>query len=291
MVKIDLHCHSSYSDGTLTPEQLIEHAARCGVSVLALTDHDATDGLAAARMAAAAHGIAFINGVEISVSWRGRTIHIVGLGFDPSNARLAAGLAGVRAGRDRRADKIAAAFDALGIPGTGAGARRFAANANMIGRAHFARHLVERGTVSTVQSAFDRFLAGGQPCFVPHEWANLEEAVAWICGAGGVAVIAHPGRYPVDSAELRALLVEFREAGGGAIEVVSGAHKPHHCRSFAMLAGDYGLAASTGSDYHGPGETHLDLGALPPLPAQCIPVWNKWALPGLVPERGAHQSA
>jgi predicted metal-dependent phosphoesterase TrpH len=281
LTNIDLHCHSTYSDGTLTPTQLIEHAASRGVGVLALTDHDATDGLAEARDAAGEHGIGLINGVEISVSWRERTVHVVGLQVDPGSPALAAGLAAIRAGRDRRAEKIVAAFDAAGITGSGSGARRFVANAQMIGRTHFARFLVERGTVKSVQSAFKRFLGAGQPCFISHQWAKLDEAVSWIRGAGGVAVLAHPGRYPFDTAEMRALLAEFRELGGAAIEVVSGAHGPHHRQMFAKQAGYFGLAGSAGSDYHGPGESYLDLGGLPALPLGCNPVWSGWDLPDL----------
>lgn len=274
MSNYDLHSHSTYSDGTLAPADLVERAARRGVAVLALTDHDDTGGLAAARVAAAEHGIRLIDGVEISVTWRGRTIHIVGLGIDPDNAALQTGLAATRGGRIERARKMAAALDGLGIAGSFEGVQRFADNPRMIGRTHFARFLQQQGVVKDIKTAFKRFLGGGQPCFVPQEWASLSDAVSWINVSGGVAVIAHPARYPLDNAELRALLAEFRDLGGVALEVVSGSHKPHQHLSFAAHARQFGLAASTGSDFHSPQESYHDLGSLPALPGGCIPVWD-----------------
>lgn len=274
MISYDLHSHSTFSDGTLAPADLIERAARRGVAVLALTDHDETGGLKAARTAAATHGIQLIEGVEISVTWRGRTIHIVGLDIDPDNAELQSGLATTRGGRVERARKMAAAFDALGIPGSFEGVFRFADNPRMIGRTHFARYLVQRGVVKDIKTAFKRFLGGGQPCYVPQVWAALGDAVGWINGSGGVAVIAHPARYPLDTSELRALLSEFQELGGVALEVVSGSHTPHQCAKFAAHARQFGLAASTGSDFHSPQESYHDLGSLPALPGGCTPVWD-----------------
>lgn len=270
----DLHCHSTFSDGTLTPEQLVDRAAHRGVRVLALTDHDDTGGLTAAQAAAASYGLKLVKGVEISVTWRGHTIHVVGLGIDPTNRALDAGLAATRAGRGSRAEKIVAAFDALGIPGSLGGARRFASNPQLIGRAHFARFLVERGTVKDVKTAFRRFLGAGQPCYVPHQWATLRDAVGWIRGAGGAAVVAHPGRYPLDSSELRALFTEFRDLGGVALEVASGSHNAHQLAAFAKHARYFGLAASSGSDFHGPGESYHDVGSLPALPSGSAPVWE-----------------
>lgn len=274
MINYDLHSHSTFSDGTLAPACLIERAARRGVAVLALTDHDDTGGLAAARLAAAEHGIRLIDGVEISVTWRGRTIHIVGLGIDPANATLQTGLAATRGGRIERARKMAAALDSLGITGSFEGVQRFADNPRMIGRTHFARFLQQQGVVKDIKTAFKRFLGGGQPCYVPQEWASLTDAVSWINGSGGVAVIAHPARYPLDTAELRALLSEFRDLGGVALEVVSGSHQPHQYATFAAQAKQFGLAASTGSDFHSPQESYHDLGSLPALPSSCTPVWE-----------------
>jgi hypothetical protein len=274
VINLDLHCHSTYSDGTLAPDELVARAAARGVNVLALTDHDDTGGLAAARAAARRLGVALIDGVEISVTWRGQTIHIVGLGIDPTHERLQAGLAATRGGRIGRAAKIVAAFDELGIAGSAEGAQEFADNPELISRTHFARFLVKRGVVKDMKSAFKRFLGGGQPCFVAHQWASLSDAVRWINGSGGKAVIAHPGRYSLDSAQLRQLLAEFRDLGGAAIEVVTGSHKPHQYAVFATHAREFGLAASTGSDFHSPAESYHDLGSLPPLPAGCVPVWE-----------------
>ena len=276
VINLDLHCHSTYSDGTLTPDELVARAVERGVSVLALTDHDDTGGLAAAHAAAQRLGLTLIDGVEISVTWHGQTIHIVGLGIDPANAELRAGLAATRGGRVGRAEKIVAAFDELGIAGSREGAQEFADNPEMISRTHFARFLVKRGVVKDMKSAFKRFLGGGQPCFVAHQWASLSDAVKWINGSGGRAVIAHPGRYSLDSAQLRQLLAQFRDLGGAAIEVVTGSHKPQQYAVFAAHARKFGLTASTGSDFHSPSESYHDLGSLPPLPAGCVPVWHDW---------------
>ncbi len=264
------------SDGTVAPAALVARAARRGVGSLALTDHDDTGGLAEAAEAAREHGIRFINGVEISVTWRGDTIHIVGLGIDPENAALQAGLAVTRSGRTDRAQRMAAAFDNLGINGTFEGALRFAGNPRMISRTHFARHLCEAGQVKSIKDAFRRWLGAGRPCNVAQEWAGLSDAVSWINGSGGVAVIAHPGRYPFDRPQLRALLSEFREVGGAAIEVVTGSHQPQQYSMFAQHAVEFGLAASCGSDFHSPGESR-DLGGLPRLPGICEPVWHRLA--------------
>ena len=270
----DLHSHSTYSDGTLTPDELVARASERGLKVLALTDHDDTGGLAAARAEAQRVDLTLINGVEISVTWRGHTLHVVGLGIDPADAQLQTGLAATRNGRHRRADKIAAAFDDLGIAGSQAGVREFAANADMISRTHFARFLVKRGAVKDMHSAFKRYLGAGQPCFVPHEWASLGDAVKWINGSGGLAVIAHPGRYELDNAQMRELLGEFREHGGAAIEVVTSSHKPQQYAAFAAHAARFGLAASAGSDFHSPAESYHDLGSLPALPPGVTPVWQ-----------------
>ena len=278
LINLDLHCHSTFSDGTLTPDELVARAAQRGVAVLALTDHDDTGGLAAAQAAAQRHGLKLIDGVEISVTWRGHTIHVVGLGIDSSNVALQAGLAATRAGRIERAEQMFAAFDALGIAGSREDAQQFADNPQMIGRTHCARFLVKQGVVKDVKSAFKRYLGAGQPCNVPHQWARLCDAVSWIKGSGGVAVLAHPGRYPLDTAQMRALLSEFRELGGAALEVVSSSHKPHHAARFTGYARQFGLAASAGSDFHSPEESYYDLGNLPGLPAGLTPVWEVFSV-------------
>lgn len=275
MIDFDLHSHSNYSDGTLTPEALVGRAAQRGVKTLALTDHDDTRGLASARAAAREHSIELVNGVEISVTWRGHTIHIVGLGIDPDNAALQAGLAATRTGRIGRACAMANALEDAGIAGSLEGAQAFADNPEMIGRAHFARFLVERGAVKNMDAAFKRFLGAGQPAYVAQQWADLGDAVSWIAGSGGVAVVAHPGRYKLDTQEMREFLAEFRDAGGRGLEVISSSHRPQQYKLFADYGRRFGLAASAGSDFHSPGESYHDLGQLPPLPAGCTPIWEE----------------
>ena len=281
MLDYDLHCHSRYSDGTLSPAELVARAAGREVKVLALTDHDDVAGLEEAAQAAAACGIQFINGVEISVSWRKHTVHIVGLHIDPKNPVLAEGLRGIRSGRRRRAELMAESLARIGIGGVMEGALRYSSNPDMIGRTHFARYLVEAGHCKDVRSVFNRYLVKGKPGYVEHEWANLQDAISWIRASGGVAVLAHPGRYmagkkPMGKTTLVELLKEFVEAGGQAIEVVSGSHTPPQYAEFARYAKEYGLLCSCGSDFHGPEESYRDLGHLPDFPLECVPVWTAW---------------
>lgn len=281
MLDYDLHCHSTVSDGTLTPAELVNRAAERGVKVLALTDHDDVDGLDEARAAAAQHGMTFINGVEISVTWRSHTVHIVGLGIDPAYPPLVEGLKGLRGGRGERARKMADALAKAGIGGVLEGAYHFAQNPNMIGRTHFARYLVETGHCKDVKSVFNRYLVNGKPGYVPHQWAALADAVSWICGSGGVAVLAHPGRYMsgrkgMGKKTMHELLTEFAEHGGQALEVVTGSHTPEQYAEFARYAEEFNLLASCGSDFHGPGESYRDMGRLPDLPLICRPVWQFW---------------
>ena len=272
----DLHCHSTVSDGLLSPTQLVRRALANGVELLALTDHDEIDGLAEARAEAAATGLRFIDGVEISVTWGDdTTVHVLGLGIDPAHAPLQAALAGVRAGRDGRARRIAAELDRVGIHGAFEGAHRLAGNPALISRAHFARYIVELGHARDFGAVFDHWLAKGKPGYVPHAWASLAEAVGWIHAAGGVAVIAHPARYRISNGELKRLLGEFKELGGEGIEVLSGSHGASELPALAALARQYDFLASTGSDFHGPGESWADLGKMPPLPGDLTPVWEK----------------
>jgi predicted metal-dependent phosphoesterase TrpH len=282
MLDYDLHCHSNISDGTMTPSDLVAHAASRGVKVLALTDHDDLDGLDEARAAAERHGIRFINGVEISVTWRKEvTIHVVGLNVDPAYRPLAEGVAAARQGRIERARKMADSLAAAGIGGAYEGALRYVGNPEFIGRTHFARFLVETGHAKDVGSVFKRFLVRGKPGYVDHKWSELTDAVGWIVGSGGLAVLAHPGRYtagrkPVSKTYMRELLQEFAALGGRAIEVVSGSHTPQQCAEAARLSEQFGLLASCGSDYHGPGESYRDMGKLPDFPLGCRPVWEAW---------------
>jgi predicted metal-dependent phosphoesterase TrpH len=276
MIRYDLHSHSTCSDGLLAPAEVVRRAASRGVDVLALTDHDELQGLTEARAAAAEAGIAFVDGTELSVSWEDHTLHVVGLDIDPDDADLAEGLATIRSGRDARARRIAAALAEAGVPDALEGARRYVTSERLISRTHFARFLVETGRVRDMGEAFKRYLAPGRPGHVAHAWATLPQAVAWIRGAGGCAVLAHPGRYKVTPSAMRRLLGEFRDAGADAIEIVSPSHTSAQCAEFASLARVFGLRASCGSDFHGPGETWMDLGDLPPLPGGVEPVWTAW---------------
>jgi len=279
MLDYDLHCHSNISDGTLTPTELVKRAAGRGVKVLALTDHDDMAGLDEARSVAAQLGVSFINGVEISVSWRTHTVHIVGLGISPGYSFLEEGLRAVRSGRGVRAQKMSDELAKIGIGGVLEGAYRYAGNRAMIGRTHFARYLVEAGHCKDVKSVFKRYLVKGKPGYSPHQWATLEEAISWIRGSGGLAVLAHPGRYMagrngMGKKTMRELLAEFVELGGQALEVVTASHTPEQYAEFARYAEEFNLLTSCGSDFHGPGESYRDMGKLPDFPIGCRPVWE-----------------
>jgi hypothetical protein len=276
LAKYDLHSHSTYSDGLLTPEAVVRRAALRGVDVFALTDHDDTGGLAEALAAAEDVGITLIPGAELSVSWESHTIHVVALRIDAANTTLDAGLASIRSGRDDRARRIAAGLAEAGIAGAYEGARKYVTSDRLISRTHFARFLVESGHAKETKDVFKSFLTPGRPGYVKHAWATLSDAVDWIHAAGGLAVIAHPGRYKVSPTGMRRLLQEFRDAGGDGIEVLSSSHTPAQFAEYATYARVFGLAASCGSDYHGPGESWLDLGDLPDLPAGVTPIWSRW---------------
>jgi hypothetical protein len=278
MLNVDLHCHSHVSDGALSPSEVAARAKANGVDVWALTDHDEIDGIAEARDAAASLGMRFVTGVEISVTWAGKTIHIVGLQVDEKNEELQRGLIATRSGRERRAHEMAEQLAAVGIPDAFEGALKYVGNPDLISRTHFARFLVERGVCEDTTDVFRRFLTEGKPGYVPHRWAKLEEAVAWIRGAGGIAVVAHPGRYDLDETTRDVFLSEFKRLGGAGIEVVTGSHTVDEFAVYAEVARKYGFLASRGSDFHAPGESHTDLGALPPLPAFLTPVWHDWRL-------------
>ena len=273
---IDLHCHSTASDGLLAPRDLVLRARANGVDVLALTDHDEVVGLAEAHLAAKECGIVLVNGVEVSVTWGGITVHVVGLGIDPAHPTLNAGLASVRSDRLTRARRMAESLAAAGIGGSLEGALAYVANPNLVSRTHFARFLVGKGYAPDVHSVFQRYLVSGRPGYVPHQWATLADAVAWIGASGGIAVVAHPGRYKLSAAQMRTLLTEFKEFGGVGIEVLTGNHSPQQASEFARLALEFGLLASRGSDFHGPGESRVDLGAMPRFGADVKPVWHDW---------------
>jgi len=278
MPNFDLHCHSNVSDGVLTPAAVAARAHANGVDIWALTDHDEVGGIAAARAAAQECGMQYVTGVEISVTWGGETVHIVGLKFDETSPALVQGLAATRSGREQRGREIARQLAAAGIPDAFEGALKYVGNPLLMSRTHFARYIIERGICGNISEVFRHYLSEGKPGYVEHRWASLRDAVSWIRDAGGVAIIAHPGRYRFSDLAQDALFDEFKQLGGAAIEVVTGSHTPDQYGVYAKLANRHGFLASRGSDFHGPGESRVDLGQLPPLPDSVTPVWHNWRL-------------
>ena len=274
LLNADLHCHSDVSDGTLSPEALAARAAANGVELWSLTDHDELGGQRRARDAALALGLPYVTGVEVSVTFLDRTVHVVGLGFDADDAALRDGLAATRGGREQRAREMAVSLAQVGIRGAFEGALKYVGNPQLISRTHFARFLVEAGHCADTHEVFRRFLVEGKPGYVPHRWARLGDAVRWITAAGGVAVVAHPARYRFTPTEEYALFSEFRGHGGSGVEVVTGSHTAAEYATYADVAVEFGLLASRGSDFHDPDESHTDLGALPDLPGRLTPVWR-----------------
>jgi predicted metal-dependent phosphoesterase TrpH len=274
ILNADLHCHSVVSDGTLEPEVLAARAAANGVELWALTDHDEIGGQHRAAEAAREHGMKYLTGTEISVTFAGETVHIVGLGFDPDDPQMRRGLEQTRGGREARAHEIAAGLAQVGIKDAYEGALPYVGNPELISRTHFARFLVESGVCKDTGEVFRRYLTEGKPGYVPHRWASLKHAVAWITDAGGMAVIAHPARYKFTANEEYALFSEFKAHGGRAVEVVTGSHSAAEAARYAGTAREFGLAASRGSDFHSPDESHTDLGQLPYLPGELTPVWE-----------------
>ena len=277
ILNADLHCHSVVSDGTLTPEALAARAKANGVELWALTDHDEIGGQQRAAAAAKAEGLHYLTGVEISVTFIGQTVHIVGLGFDPAHPTLQSGLIQTRGGRGQRAMEMSAGLAKVGIQGAYEGALKFAGNPELISRTHFARFLIESGVCRDTQEVFRKYLIEGKPGYVEHRWANLKDAVTWIREAGGMAVIAHPARYKFKINEEFALFSEFKGHGGQGVEVVTGSHTPAEYLTYADTAREFGLFASRGSDFHSPDESHTELGTLPFLPGQLTPVWEQLA--------------
>jgi predicted metal-dependent phosphoesterase TrpH len=276
MLKVDLHCHSNVSDGVLAPHAVAAYARKGGVDVWALTDHDELKGVKAAREAAQNLGMRFVSGVEISVTWGGETVHVVGLQVNEDEPALVQGLAATRTGRDARGREIAAQLENAGIPGAYEGALKYVGNPDLLSRTHFARYLVEIGACGGTSEVFRKYLIEGKPGYVPHRWATLAEAVAWIRKAGGIPVIAHPGRYRFTPVAEGALFDEFKQLGGNTIEVVTGSHTPDQYQTYAELARRYGFLASRGTDFHAPGEARVEFDKLPPLPAGVTPVWHDW---------------
>jgi predicted metal-dependent phosphoesterase TrpH len=270
----DLHCHSIVSDGTLSPEELAIRAYQNGVQLWSLTDHDVLGGQARARLAAKNLGMSYLAGVEISISWMNQTVHIVGLGVDDRNSILEEGLRATRDGRELRARQMAAQLEQVGIHNSYEGALHFAGNPDLIARTHFARFLVEQKLCKTMDEVFRNYLVPGKPGYVSHRWASLDEAVQWIRGAGGEAVIAHPGRYKLNALQMDELYARFKDSGGNGIEVVTGSHSPDQYTTYAKVAERYGFMASRGSDFHDPHESEIDLGKLPHLPDHLTPIWS-----------------
>jgi predicted metal-dependent phosphoesterase TrpH len=274
MSNVDFHCHSEVSDGLYPSREVVRLAAQNAVDVLALTDHDSLGGLADAREAANDLGVQFVDGVEVSVTWDGQTLHIIGVNIDPTESRLRQGLETIRSGRMKRAEKMAESLARVGIDGVLQGALSYAVNPNMIGRTHFARCLVEQGHVKDVKTVFKKYLVPGKPGYMPHEWASLTDAVDWIVGSGGIPVIAHPGRYDIGPNAMKRLLAEFKTVGGLGVEVVTSNHSKEQVELFARLAVEYDFFASRGSDFHGDENGRVQLGKIPPLPPQVKPVWS-----------------
>jgi len=274
LLNADLHCHSVVSDGTLTPEALAARAKANGVQLWALTDHDEIGGQERAIASAKALDMKYLTGVEISITFAGKTVHIVGLGFDHTNTDLVQGLRNTRGGRAERAKEMSEGLAKVGIHGAFEGALKYAGNHELISRTHFARFLVESGVCKDTSEVFRKYLTENKPGFVPHRWASLENAVNWITGAGGVAVIAHPARYGFTANEEFALFTEFINHGGRGVEVITGSHSSADALQYADTALEFNLAASRGSDFHSPDESHTDLGTLPWLPGQLRPVWE-----------------
>ena len=274
ILNADLHCHSVVSDGTLAPEELAARAKSNGVELWALTDHDEVGGQHRAAAAAKDVGLKYLTGTEISVTFAGETVHIVGLGFDASNTDLVDGLKATRGGRTERAMEMSDGLAKVGIKDAYEGALKFVGNPELISRTHFARFLVESGVCSETNEVFRKYLTEGKPGYVVHRWASLKNAVSWITGAQGIAVIAHPARYRFTPNEEYALFTEFKAHGGLAVEVVTGSHSAAEYIRYAETATEFGLAASRGSDFHSPQESRTDLGTLPFLPGNLTPVWE-----------------
>lgn len=275
VLNYDLHCHSTASDGALAPRDVVQRARSQGVDVLALTDHDITAGLAEAQIAAVDEGIQLVPGVEVSVTWNGVTVHILGLGVDAENSSLQQGLCRLRDFRDWRAQEIGRRLEKHGIIGAYEGAKQLSSG-TLISRTHFAHYLIAQGRAKHLRDVFKRFLVHNKPGYVAGEWASLDEAVDWINKAGGQAVVAHPARYKISATKLRQLLAEFKDCGGEGVEVVSSSHTPSDCANMARYAKQFDLLASRGSDYHGPEHNWIELGRIPPLPKQCEPIWKNW---------------
>ncbi len=270
---VDLHAHSTASDGSLSPIAVVDAAADAGVTCFALSDHDTVAGLDAAARQARSRGIRLLPAVELSVTWQRKGLHLVGLDIDPASTPLRAGLDSQQQRRQQRAEAIAAKLERIGIADAfdKVGAM---ADGGQITRTHFARLLVAEGICKNLKQAFERYLGPGKGAYVGVEWAGLEEAVGWIRAAGGRAVLAHPLHYKLSAAWRERVMNAFKEAGGVAVEVSCGNSSAAEVQLSAIEAQRHGLMGSIGSDFHSPEQRWLGLGRLHPLPATVIPVWS-----------------
>lgn len=277
-LRCDLHSHSTVSDGTLSPTALVQRAHEKGVELFALTDHDATEGLHEAATEAHRLGLSFVPGIELSVTWSHQTFHIVGLGINPDDEALNQGLMRLRAFRSRRGEEIARKLEKANFINPLQGAQKYA-NGEILSRTHFARYIVEQGRAKDIKQVFKHFLVSGKPGYVAGNWASLEEALSWIHGAGGVAVIAHPARYKISATRLRQLITEFKALGGIGFEAISGSHSADEEQRMLQLAKQFDLYISKGSDFHSPDNIYRELGAMPDIPAGSMPLWTSeaWA--------------
>ncbi|MBS0359461.1 MAG: PHP domain-containing protein [Proteobacteria bacterium] len=273
----DLHSHSIYSDGELTPTALVHAAIEAGIQVFSLTDHDTLNGYPEALAAAKESSLILIPGVEISCRWRHSDIHVIGLRVDPANTLLQAGLERQQQQRIERGRLIGKNLENIGIPHAHVGACSIAGS-EIVGRPHFAKFMVQQKIVPDIQTAFKKYLVKGKPGYAPMAWCDMTEAVQWIHAAGGQAVMAHPARYKLTSKRLRLLLQNFKSAGGVAMEIVTANHTPDDVQRMALLSQQCELLASVGSDFHGPTMGRARLGFLSPLPSTCIPIWHDWKL-------------
>ena len=270
----DLHCHSTASDGTLPPAEVVARAAGNEVDILALTDHDTTAGLDEAYRCAEENNIRLIAGIELSATWQGKLLHIVGLDIDPEHPPLKRGIQVLKDLREERAIEMGRRLAKAGYHNTYENARRLAGDGNVT-RTHFARHLIEAGVAKDFTDVFQRFLVPNKPGYYRVDWSTMEDAVTWITGAGGIAVVAHPLRYKLTASWLNRVLTAFKEAGGEGIEVICGRNTPDDNAGSALFARKHGLLASQGSDFHEPGKW-VELGRLARLPDNLEPVWRRW---------------
>jgi 3',5'-nucleoside bisphosphate phosphatase len=277
LLNIDLHTHSSCSDGALTPLELVALAAAAGVEVMALTDHDTISGVEAAQQAAVQHGLKLVPGVEISASWHAQAVHILGLWIDPLSPLLCSMLKSQGELRRTRMRNICARLEKLRLPGKELLAT-VELHPGLPTRAHLAQALVAGGHVASADAAFRKYLGKGKAAHIAADWPALPEVVGWIVASGGVAALAHPARYAISSGARRRLLADFAAAGGTVLEVVSGGNASQHVDTCAVLAQSFGFLGSVGSDFHNPQAAWNPLGRSLKLPDCVTPVWRSFGL-------------